>query len=81
MASIVIKGLSIAFIVHFFEVDHYPDSYKIMLVISLFSPQLIMSLSSTTGGFSMFQTLKFICHHADLILLPVGILNCKSEAK
>ena len=62
-------------VIHFIEEDRYRSELKVILLIALFIFQLIMSLISTTGffNFEFRETFKLICHHPDLILLPLGI--------
>ena len=76
LASIIIKGLSMCVVIHFVEEDHWPSYLKVFLLIALFLPQLMMSLFSTTEFFQceFLESLKLMCHHPDLILLPLGNL-------
>ena len=73
-ASIINKALCMCVIIHFIEEDHYRSEFKVIFLILLFLFQLIMSLMSTTGFFNLEfgETFKLICHHPDLILLPLG---------
>ena len=74
--SIINKALCMCVIIHFIEEDHYRSEFKVIFLLLLFLPQLIISLISTTGFFNLEfgETFKLICHHPDLILLPLGKL-------
>ena len=71
----LILGRAWAIIVFFYFLQFYSynitNPVKVVLVLSLFIPQLILSLFSTIG-FSK-NSFKVIFHHPYLILMPTGI--------
>ena len=65
--SIIGKGYTVGVLTAL----NIPNSIKVVVVLTLFTPQLIMSLFSTMG-FNK-KSFKVIFHHPDLILMPTGI--------